>query len=57
LRDLAIAGARHLSGEGADEDRRQELLEQLAQSFDEPDTAGVDWDLMREGKRRAWPVR
>jgi hypothetical protein len=57
VRELAIAGARHLSGEPADESRRQELLEQLAQSFDEPEAAGIDWDLLREGKQRAWPVR
>jgi hypothetical protein len=57
VRDLAIAGARHLSGERADDDKRQELLEQLAQSFDEPDVAGIDWDLLREGKQRAWPAR
>jgi len=57
VRELAIAGARHLSGEPVDEGRRQELLEQLAQSFDEPAVAGIDWDLLREGKQRAWPVR
>jgi len=57
VRDLAIAGARHLSGERADNDKRQELLEQLARSFDEPDVAGIDWDLLREGKNRAWPTR
>lgn len=57
VRDLAIAGARHLSGERKDDDERQKLLEQLAQSFDEPDVAGIDWDLLREGKRRAWPSR
>jgi len=39
---LAIAGARHLSGEGADDGKRQELLEQLAQGFDKPDVAGID---------------
>jgi hypothetical protein len=57
VRELAIAGARHLAAVPQDEDRRQELLEQLARSFDEPETAGIDWDLLREGKRRAWPIR
>jgi hypothetical protein len=57
LRELAIAGARHLTGEPASEARRQELLEQLARTFEEPETAGIDWDLLREGKGRAWPVR
>ena len=57
VRELAIAGARQLSGELVDEGRRQDLLEQLAQSFEEPEAAGVDWELLREGKDRAWPVR
>lgn len=57
VRELAIAGARLLSGEPLEEGRRQELLEQLAQSFEEPAAAGIDWDLLREGKHRAWPVQ
>ncbi len=57
VRELAIAGARQLSDEPLGEGRRQELLEQLAQSFEEPGTAGIDWDLLRDGKQRAWPVR
>jgi hypothetical protein len=57
VRELAIAGARHLSGAPVEESRRQELLTQLAESFDEPEEAGVDWDLLREGKSAAWPVR
>ena len=57
VRELAIAGARHLAGEPASEARRQELLEQLAETFADPETAGIDWDLLREGKGRAWPTR
>lgn len=57
VRELAIAGARHLSGELVEESRRQELLEELAQSFEEPEMAGIDWDLLRDGKSRAWPIR
>jgi hypothetical protein len=57
VRELAIVGARHLSGGEPDDTRRQELLEELARSFEEPDAAGVDWDLLRDGKRRAWPSR
>lgn len=57
VRELAIAGARHLSGEPADDSERQKLLEQLARSFDDPEAAGIDWDLLREGKHRAWPIR
>jgi ABC-type Fe3+/spermidine/putrescine transport system ATPase subunit len=34
----------------------QTLLDRLAARFEKPDTAGIDWDLMREGKRRAWPT-
>jgi hypothetical protein len=57
VRELAIAGARHLATEPQSEAKRQELLKQLAESFEEPDKAGIDWDLLREGKRRAWPIR
>lgn len=57
VRELAIVGSRHLSGEQADERRNQELLEALARSFEQPDTAGIDWELLRDGKQRAWPVR
>ncbi len=57
VRELALVGARHLSGELLEESRRQELLEQLAQDFDAPEAAGVDWDLLRDGKHGAWPLR
>ncbi|HXR31938.1 MAG TPA: hypothetical protein VN752_12460 [Solirubrobacterales bacterium] len=57
VRELAIAGSRHLTGQPESEGRRQELLEQLAETFEQPESAGIDWDLLREGKRRAWPVR
>jgi hypothetical protein len=57
VRELAIVGARHLSGELVEESRRQELLEQLAQSFEDPEMAGIDWDLLRDAKPRAWPIR
>jgi hypothetical protein len=52
VRDLAIAGAHHLAGEPQTEDERRALLEQLAESFKEPETAGIDWDLLRDGKLR-----
>jgi hypothetical protein len=57
VRELALVGARHLSGEEPDDTRRQELLEELAHSFEDPETAGIDWRLLRDGKRRAWPSR
>lgn len=56
VRELAIAGARHLAAVPEGEDKRQELLEQLAQQFEEGDT-GLDWDALRESKRHAWPLR
>jgi len=57
VRELAIAGARHLAEEPQTEDERQVLLEHLAESFVSPETAGIDWDLLRDGKLRAWPIR
>lgn len=56
VRELAIAGARHLAGSTHTENERRALLERLAESFEHPETAGIDWDLLRDGKRRAWPL-
>ncbi len=56
VRDLAIAGARQLTDEPASEARRTALLEGLAQCFERPETAPWDWDLLRDGKLRAWPI-
>jgi hypothetical protein len=56
VRELALIGARHLSADPTDEDRRA-LLRRLAARFAHPESAGVDWDLGREGKHRAWPSR
>jgi hypothetical protein len=56
VRELAIAGARQLADEPPTEERRQELLESLAERFMKPETAGIDWDLLRDGKLRAWPL-
>ncbi|OJU80910.1 MAG: hypothetical protein BGO11_14035 [Solirubrobacterales bacterium 70-9] len=57
VRELAIVGARHLIGEEPEDARRQELLEELARGFTEPETAGVDWDVLRDARHRAWPER
>ncbi len=57
VRELAIAGARHLAAAPPDETKRQELLEELADHFRKPDTAPWDWETLREGKPRAWPIR
>ena len=56
VRELAIAGARHLADTPKTERERRVLLERLAATFDEPATAGIDWDALREGKRRAWRI-
>lgn len=57
VRELAILGARHLAGESTSEERRQELIGDLVSYFEHPETAPWDWEELREGKRRAWPVR
>lgn len=56
VRDLAIAGARHLDQGSHTDGERRILLERLAESFERPETAGIDWDGLRDGKRRAWPI-
>jgi hypothetical protein len=57
VRELAIVGARHLAGDEPEDGRRQELLEELARDFEKPEAAGIDWDLLRDVKHRAWPDR
>lgn len=57
VRELAIAGARHLAAEPKREGERRELLEKLAGHFEHPETAPWDWDVLREGKSSAWPIR
>lgn len=57
VRELAIAGARHMAGAARSEGERRALLERMAERFDHPETAGIDWALLRDGKRRAWPIR
>jgi hypothetical protein len=56
VRELAIAGARHLADEPPTEEQRRVMLERLAGYFERPDTAPWDWDLLRDGKLRAWPL-
>jgi hypothetical protein len=57
VRTLAIAGARHLAAAPPDEAKRKELLEELADHFRKPETAPWDLEALRDGKRRAWPIR
>jgi hypothetical protein len=56
VRELAIAGAQRLAEEPPSEEQRKVLLERLAERFMNPETAGIDWDLLRDGKLRAWPI-
>jgi hypothetical protein len=57
VRALAIAGARHLATGPLADRERHDLLQRLAARFDEPASSDIDWDALREGKRRAWPTR
>jgi hypothetical protein len=57
VRELAIAGARHLAAAPPDEAKRQALLEELADDFRKPEAAPWDWEELREGKAHAWPIR
>jgi hypothetical protein len=56
VRQLAIVGARNLAGDADSEARRHELLERHAKRFEHPEDAGIDWELLRTGKQRAWPL-
>lgn len=57
VRELAIVGARALTGsQPYTEEERRAGLERLAGRFLEGESAGLDWDLLREGKLRAWPL-
>ena len=54
VRELALAGARQLAERDLGGADRAELLSRLADRFRKPASAGIDWDALREGKRRAW---
>lgn len=54
VRELAIAGASHLAGGPNSERERACLLGELADGFRQPESAGIDWTALREGKSRAW---
>lgn len=57
VRELAIAGARHLAAVGPDEATRKTLLEELADDFRQPESATWDHEALLGGKQRAWPIR
>lgn len=56
VRELAIAGANAMAQSPSTEEERRALLERLAERFIDPDAAGIEWDLLRDGKLRAWPL-
>jgi hypothetical protein len=39
------------------EQKRRALLKRFAARFTDPEHAGIDWDLLRDVKRHAWPIR
>jgi hypothetical protein len=57
IRELAIVGAQSLASAPRSEPKRRTLLDSLAETFDDPAAAGIDWDVLRESKRLAWPAR
>jgi len=56
VRALAITGARQLAESNAGGADQAALLRRLADRFRDPAGAGIDWDSLRDGKRRAWPT-
>lgn len=56
IRELAIIGSRHLAEqeEQLDDAEVQRRLEKLIAMFDDPENAGLDWDLLKEVKSIAW---
>lgn len=54
VRELALAGARHLTGEQLSEAERRARLERLAGRFENPDDDSIDWNLLTDIKRHAW---
>ena len=56
VRELAIEGARHLAGASHTEAERRVVLERLADRFEHSETAGIDWDLLCDGKGRGRPI-
>jgi len=57
IRELAIVGAQSLASAPRGEPQRRELLASLAETFDDPASSGIDWDVLRESKQLAWPAR
>lgn len=51
-----ITGARRLAGRARTEGERRALLGRLAERFAHPEAAGIDWDVLRDAERPAWPA-
>lgn len=56
VRELALAGACRLTERDAGGMDRAAALRRLADGFTDSARAGIDWDVLREGKRGAWPA-
>jgi hypothetical protein len=54
IRELAIIGSRHLNGMPTDDDEIQRRMEKLVDMFQNPEAAGLDWELLRDVKQVAW---
>ena len=52
LHAAAVGGWQFISETG-----QRALLDSLAETFDDPAAAGIDWDVLRESKQLAWPAR
>ncbi len=39
------------------EQKRKALLKRFTARFTDPGSSGIDWDLLRDVKRHAWPTR
>jgi len=56
VHELAVVGARHLAASQPVTRDRKALLTDLADRFGSYPDRDLDWDLLRDGKRRAWPT-
>lgn len=56
VRELAVIGASHLAASQPVTRDRKALLTELTNRFKSYPDRDLDWDLLRDGKRRAWPT-
>jgi len=57
IRELAIIGSQNVPDPPLDDAETQRRLEKLARMFDDPESAGLDWDALRDRKAHAWRFR